>query len=342
MMMMMGSMSGGSMRSVPALNSSQPMGPGPMASTGGVQSHSVMHALEEARAAAAAAMTAADQARHQVAQERREREALTDELSDIRDVLSEEQRRRERAEHAAAISFDDAEYARELLHEHAVAARSQQLQQVRPQSTPRGSAPAEGGGTNGSVSQAAQATLQAAAEAASLLEELKGGLRSTLEQQRNLQQATREVMAAQPQAPPRVAPARPASPVERFDARRSIPPAQGPGRMTRPSSGVPLRAPSPSPSPFAGVAPGGRSYYRDFGQVPAKDGYTPGLRRAKDHVHLRDDGVGTHGAQFSVAPEHMTANALEAARREYAADKRMALERRRQRMMIDEYGQLAH
>ena len=162
-----------------------------------------------------------------MAQERREREALTDELSDVRDVLSEEQRRRERAEHAAAISFDDAEYARELLHEHAVAARSQQLQQTRPQSTPRGSAPAEGGGANGSVSQAAQATLQAAAEAASLLEELKGGLRSTLEQQRNLQQATREVMAAQPQAPPRVAPARPASPVERFDARTIHPTRAG-------------------------------------------------------------------------------------------------------------------
>ena len=88
--------------------------------------------------------------------------------------------------------------------------------------------------------------------------------------------------------------------------------------------------------------PSGHTFYRDFGVVPSVHKHTPGLRRAKDHVTLRDDGVGTHGASFSVAPEHVTHNALEAARREYAADKRMALERRRQRMMMDEYGQLAH
>ena len=183
------------------------------------------------------------------------------------------------------------------------------------------------------MASAAQATLQAAAEAASLLEELKGGLRATLEQQRHLQQAQREVAAAMPQAPPRVAPARPASPVERFQSKPSaVPPSRGPGRVPRPSAAQ-LASPG---------MPSGHTYYRDFGVVPSASKHTPGLRRAKDHVTLRDDGVGTHGAAFSVAPEHVTHNALEAVRREYAADKRMALERRRQRMMMDEYGQLAH
>ncbi len=312
---------------------------------------SVMQALEEARAAAAAAMTAADQARHQVARERRERQAVEDELTDVRDALAEEQRRRERAEHAAAVSFDDAEYARELLHEHAVASATAKTQSVRP--TNGGEGPNGGSGGSGGanrsidapsgVASAAQATLQAAAEAASLLEELKGGLRATLEQQRHLQQAQREVAAAMPQAPPRVAPARPASPVERFQSRQPAvqnapPPSRGPGRVPRPSSSQPA-------SPSAAASPGGShpgAYYRDFGVVPSVHKHTPGLRRAKDHVTLRDDGVGTHGSSFSVAPEHVTDNALEAARREYAADKRMALERRRQRMMMDEYGQLAH
>ena len=257
----------------------------------------------------------------------------------MRDALAEEQRRRERAEHAAAVSFDDAEYARELLHEHAVASASAKVQSVRPNV---GEGPNVGGESGASarrdpppgVASAAQATLHAAAEAASLLEELKGGLRATLEQQRHLQQAQREVAAAMPQAPPRVAPARPASPVERFQSKPSaVPPSRGPGRVPRPSSVAQLASPGMHT---------GHTYYRDFGVVPSASKHTPGLRRAKDHVTLRDDGVGTHGTAFSVAPEHVTHNALEAARREYAADKRMALERRRQRMMMDEYGQLAH
>ena len=316
----------------------------------GIMTHgesSVMHALEEARAAAAAAMTAADQARHQVARERRERQAVEDELTDARDALAEEQRRRERAEHAAAVSFDDAEYARELLHEHAVASATAKTQSVRPNGEGPNGVSGGSGGANRSidppsgVANAAQATLQAAAEAASLLEELKGGLRATLEQQRHLQQAQRDVAAAMPQAPPRVAPARPASPVERFQSKPAVQatsiPSRGPGRVPRPSSGSQLASQLASPG---STHPGG-SYYRDFGVVPSVHKHTPGLRRAKDHVTLRDDGVGTHGASFSVAPEHVTHNALEAAR-QYAADKRMALERRRQRMMMDEYGQLAH
>ena len=341
MMMMMGSMSG-TMRHAGAL-AANVAGGGPVqpppphyGASSPHENPSVMHALEEARAAAAAAMTAADQARHQVARERRERQAVEDELTDVRDALAEEQRRRERAEHAAAVSFDDAEYARELLHEHAVASASAKVQSVRPNV---GEGPNVGGGSDASarrdpppgVASAAQATLHAAAEAASLLEELKGGLRATLEQQRHLQQAQREAVAAVPQAPPRVAPPRPASPVERFQSKPavSVPPSRGPGRVPRPSSSTAAASP-------------GAYYHRDFGVVPSASKPTPGLRRAKDHVTLRDDGVGTHGASFSVAPEHVTHNALEAARREYAADKRMALERRRQRMMMDEYGQLAH
>jgi hypothetical protein len=39
---------------------------------------------------------------------------------------------------------------------------------------------------------------------------------------------------------------------------------------------------------------------------------------------------------YAVAPEHMNTKALEQARREYVADKRVAMERRRQRMMAEE------
>ena len=40
--------------------------------------------------------------------------------------------------------------------------------------------------------------------------------------------------------------------------------------------------------------------------------------------------------EAAVAPQDMGPTALEQARREYAADKRMALERRRQRMLAEE------
>ena len=193
MMMMMGSMSGTMSRHAGALaaNATDPRGPAQPLQPHYGESPSVMHALEEARAAAAAAMTAADQARHQVARERRERQAVEDELVDIRDALAEEQRRRERAEHAAAVSFDDAEYARELLHEHAVASASAKVQSVRG---PNGEGP------NGREDATARATLLRAWRARRRLRSTRRRRRrvcwrssrrlgATLEQQRHLQQA---------------------------------------------------------------------------------------------------------------------------------------------------------
>ena len=75
-----------------------------------------------------------------------------------------------------------------------------------------------------------------------------------------------------------------------------------------------------------------------YGNQPPPPEYgTAALRRAKKHVAAAgSDGGGEQQVSYSVPPEHIGASALERARREYAADKRMALERRRQRMIAEE------
>ena len=59
----------------------------------------------------------------------------------------------------------------------------------------------------------------------------------------------------------------------------------------------------------------------------------PSLRRAKKHVAGADED---YAREAATAPQDMGPTALEQARREYAADKRLALERRRARMMAEE------
>ena len=72
------------------------------------------------------------------------------------------------------------------------------------------------------------------------------------------------------------------------------------------------------------------------GHVPPPPEYaTPSLRRAKRHVAMTDE-LSRAPETHSVPPEYMSEGALERARREYAADKRLAFERRRQRMLVEE------
>ena len=141
-----------------------------------------MSALDDSRAAAANAMAAADQARHQANEERRETQRRDEELAVMRETLAMEATRRinaERvaaaAEHAAMTAAEDAEYARELLEHagHRTPNRHSPVPDYDPQS--------------GAMRSAAAETLNAAAEAAELLEELKGGLRVSVEHQRSLQ-----------------------------------------------------------------------------------------------------------------------------------------------------------
>mmetsp|Transcript_12923 Transcript_12923/g.54201 ORF Transcript_12923/g.54201 Transcript_12923/m.54201 type:complete len:329 (-) Transcript_12923:132-1118(-) len=126
-------------------------------------------------------MAAADQARAQAHEERRERERSLDELEMIREALAMESTRRANAEriaaaaeHAAATAAEDAEYAREL------------LEQAGAKTPARASPLPEYGAPHG-VQNAAAETLNAAAEAAELLDELKGGMRVSVEHQRALQ-----------------------------------------------------------------------------------------------------------------------------------------------------------
>ena len=155
---------------------------GAYASPSGHGSSMTMSAIEDSRAAAAAAMAAADQARAQAHEERRERERQMDELEMMRDALSVEATRRANAErvaaaaeHAAATAAEDAEYARELLEQAGAKTPA------RASPSPELAAPPRG------ARSAAAETLNAAAEAAELLEELKGGTRVSVEHQRALQ-----------------------------------------------------------------------------------------------------------------------------------------------------------
>ena len=356
-----------------------------------------MQALEESRAAAAAAMQAADQARHQAAAERREREALAGELELLRDALASEQARRQNAErlsaaaeYAATTAAEDADYARELLEQanHRTPARPPPLPDYAP---PRSRPHSRGAGQGAQT--AANATLQAAAEAAELLEELKGGLRVSIEHQRALQDQ-RERYAQAPPPPPALGAdhrerpkySRPASPVQRADALRASAAAKenwskASAHARGMSYGRQLNGRAPNlgyardgaPGAYAGAANNATSPYLNPGSASARasgggyggggaynrttsggsggayaagyDGYggyvpeprsqwaTPSLRRAKKHVAGADED---YAREAATAPQDMGPTALEQARREYAADKRLALERRRARMMAEE------
>ena len=291
------------------------------------------------------------------------------------------------AEHAAQAAAEDADYTRELLEQ--ANARTPARALDPPDYAPARSRPhSRTGPGHSGVNTAAQATLQAAAEAAELLEELKGGLKVSIEHQRSLQDQRERYERAPPPPQPALAPqasererpkySRPASPVQRAEAAArggggfagvsardnwnkvsAHARAMSYGRKIAGSAPTSERARDPAPtarvqspylnpgsasgreransfgmgrtSPSSGFHGGGGAY---SGYAPPPPQYaTPALRRAKKHVALRGDDD-LHEA--AVAPQDMGPTALDQARREYAVDKRMALERRRQRMLAEE------
>lgn len=82
-----------------------------------------------------------------------------------------------------------------------------------------------------------------------------------------------------------------------------------------------------------GAYAAGYDGYGGYVPEPRSQWATPSLRRAKKHVAGADED---YAREAATAPQDMGPTALEQARREYAADKRLALERRRARMMAEE------
>jgi chromosome segregation ATPase len=137
--------------------------------------HGVMQAMEDARAAAAAAMRAADQANVSAAAERREREALEAEMQLLRQELAHAQQVKAQTEGDLMLAVDDAEMVRQYLAEsqRAGAVQQQMAQQMAsrqptPQAhrgRPRSRSRTREDPMAAPVSRAASETLAAAAEA---------------------------------------------------------------------------------------------------------------------------------------------------------------------------------